>query len=272
MKSGNNLPWVERYRPERLTDVVGNKEVLQRLQLLATYGNIPNMILSGPPGTGKTTSMLCLAHQLLSGHLKDIRDGILELNASDSRGIDVVRGKIRQFAQKKTTLPPHIQKVVILDDADSMTGSAQQALRRLMDRYVGSTRFALACNNVGNLIDSLKSRCILVRFQRVADADISLRLKQIAADQKLDEKSITEDGMKALLFTANGDLRLAVNNFQAVAMRSSSELINAVNVFKIADQPHPAAVTSILLCCLKGLPVDGMCRNASRMETWAFAH
>lgn len=261
---------MERYRPDQLSQVVGNSEVVERLRLLATYGNIPNMILSGPPGTGKTTSMMCLAKQLLSPHLKDIRDGILELNASDARGIDVVRGKIKHFAQKRTTLPPHVQKVVILDEADAMMTSAQQALRRSIDRYIGSTRFALACNNVSNIIDSIKSRCILVRFQRVPDTVMATRLQQIAAIEGMAKESLTDDAIKALLFTANGDLRLAVNNLQAVASANPiGTCILAEHVFKIADQPHPAAVSSILAACLRSDPI-GAC--AEMQVLWKLGH
>jgi replication factor C subunit 2/4 len=138
-----DLPWVEKYRPKNIDDVVGNAEAVSRLQVIGREGNFPNVILAGPPGTGKTTSILALAHGLLGANY---REGVLELNASDDRGIDVVRNKIKMFAQKKVTLPPGRHKIVILDEADSMTSGAQQALRRTMELYSTTTRFALACN------------------------------------------------------------------------------------------------------------------------------
>ena len=140
-KKSTNLstPWVEKYRPLNLDDVVGNEDTVKRLKIIAQDGNLPNIILAGPPGTGKTTSILCLARELLGSNFKG---AVLELNASDARGIDVVRNKIKMFAQQKVTLPPGRHKIIILDEADSMVGGAQQALRRTMEIYSSTTRFA----------------------------------------------------------------------------------------------------------------------------------
>jgi replication factor C subunit 2/4 len=149
------LPWIEKYRPEFLSDVVGNSEAVSRLSAIATVGNLPNIILAGPPGIGKTTSILCLAREMLGDSYKN---AVLELNASDARGIDIVRNKIKMFAQKKVTLPPGKHKIIILDEADSMTGAAQQALRRTMEIYSATTRFALACNNSTKIIEPIQSR------------------------------------------------------------------------------------------------------------------
>ena len=125
--SAFEAPWIEKYRPEVLSDIVGNSDAVSRLATIAKVGNLPNIILAGPPGTGKTTSILCLAREMLGEAYKN---AVLELNASDARGIDVVRSKIKMFAQKKVTLPPNRHKIIILDEADSMTAAAQQALRR----------------------------------------------------------------------------------------------------------------------------------------------
>ena len=133
MPANFQQPWVEKYRPKVLSDVVGNEETTTRLSAIASDGNLPNLIISGPPGTGKTTSVHALARQLLGE--AGYKAGVLELNASDSRGIDVVRNKIKMFAQSKVTLPMNRHKVVILDEADSMTTAAQQALRRTMEIY-----------------------------------------------------------------------------------------------------------------------------------------
>ena len=158
-------PWVEKHRPEFLHEIVGNSEAVSRLQAIAAVGNLPNIILAGPPGIGKTTSVLCLAREMLGDSYKN---AVLELNASDARGIDVVRNKIKMFAQKKVTLPPGRHKLIILDEADSMTSSAQQALRRTMEIFSNTTRFALACNNSTKIIEPiLKGQADLVLGSRL---------------------------------------------------------------------------------------------------------
>lgn len=170
------LPWVEKYRPHLLKDIVGNQETIARLQQIAQDGNMPHLIISGLPGIGKTTSVTCLAHELLG---KSYSQAVLELNASDDRGIDVVRNQIKQFAQKKTSLPPGRHKIVILDEADSMTAGAQQALRRTMELYSNTTRFAFACNQSNKIIEPLQSRCAILRYSKLQDDQVLKRLLEI---------------------------------------------------------------------------------------------
>merc|ERR1711935_283517 len=185
------------------------KDAVDRLAAMASTGNVPNLIFTGPPGIGKTTSVLCLAHTLLGPSYKD---AVLELNASDDRGIDVVRNKIKMFAQKKVTLPPGRHKIIILDEADSMTSAAQQALRRTMEVYSSTTRFALACNVSTKIIEPIQSRAAILRFTRLSDDQIYLRLKKVCVEENV---SYTEDGLESIIFTAEGDMRNALNNLQA---------------------------------------------------------
>ncbi|KAI9369786.1 P-loop containing nucleoside triphosphate hydrolase protein [Aspergillus egyptiacus] len=238
------LPWVEKYRPVFLDDVVGNTETVERLKIIAKDGNMPHLIISGMPGIGKTTSILCLARQLLGDSYKE---AVLELNASDERGIDVVRNRIKGFAQKKVTLPPGRHKIVILDEADSMTSGAQQALRRTMEIYSSTTRFAFACNQSNKIIEPLQSRCAILRYARLTDAQIVKRLKQVCDAEKVEH---TEDGLAALVFSAEGDMRQALNNLQSTW--SGFGLVSGDNVFRVVDSPHPIKVQAMIKACWEG--------------------
>ncbi|KAI8144587.1 P-loop containing nucleoside triphosphate hydrolase protein [Fennellomyces sp. T-0311] len=235
------LPWVEKHRPVEITDIVGNPDTVARLSVIARDGNMPNLILAGMPGIGKTTSVLCLAHTLLGDAYKD---GVLELNASDDRGIDVVRNRIKTFAQKKVTLPEGRHKIIILDEADSMTGGAQQALRRTMEIYSSTTRFVLACNQSNKIIEPIQSRCAVLRYTKLTEEQMLKRLQMICQKEKVD---ITEDGYQALIFIADGDMRQAINNLQSTFY--GFKQVNAENVYKVCDQPHPVIIRSILDSC-----------------------
>jgi len=237
-----DLPWVEKYRPQLIADIVGNEETVSRLQVIAEEGNMPNIIISGPPGTGKTTSILCLARALIGDSYKE---AVLELNASDDRGIDVVRNKIKMFAHKRVTLPPSRHKIVILDEADNMTEGAQQALRRLMEQNSATTRFALACNQSTKIIEPIQSRCAILRYTKLSEAQILRRLQQVVAAENV---VCSDDGLEAILFTAEGDMRQALNNLQATY--AGFKMVSAENVFKVCDQPHPLILRSIVESCV----------------------
>lgn len=237
-------PWVEKYRPRVLNDVVGNKAAVDRLRIIAEQGNIPNLILTGPPGIGKTTSLLCLCRQLLGDKLKE---AVIELNASDDRGIEVVRQDIKSFAKRHVNLPEGRHKVVFLDESDSMTPAAQQAMRRIMEKYSDTTRFVFACNMSEKVIDPLQSRCAIVRFTRVDDDQIAQRLEQIC---KLENVQYTKDGISALAVLADGDMRSAVNGLQATAIRF--EFVNQENVQQTVDVPNPGQIAEIFNSIRKG--------------------
>jgi replication factor C subunit 2/4 len=262
-----------------LNDIVGNSDTVARLRVIAEEGNMPNLIIAGPPGTGKTTSVTCLARQLLGPAFKD---AVLELNASDDRGIDVVRNKIKMFAQKKVTLPPGRHKVIILDEADAMTKGAQQALRRTMEIYSSTTRFALACNNSTKIIEPIQSRAAILRYTKLSNVEVATRLLQVIAAEKL---AYDDTGIEALLFTAEGDMRNALNNLQVRAAHippppstpipthcadfpphppcpqstfAGFGMVSGENVFRVCDQPHPRRVEGMLLACREGRVKDAL--------------
>ena len=177
----------------------------------------------------------------------------LELNASDDRGIDVVRNKIKQFAQTKILLPAGRHKIIILDEADSMTPGAQQALRRTMEIYSNTTRFAFACNQSLKIIEPLQSRCAILRYTKLSDEQVLERLLEVT---KLEDVKYNSEGLQALIFTAEGDMRQAINNLQSTV--AGFGFVNDVNVFKIVDQPHPLVIKKILASCCsnKGGNID----------------
>lgn len=234
-------PFVEKYRPQLISDVVGNPAAVARLKAIAQEGNMLNVIITGPPGTGKTTSIMCLARAILG---PNYREAVLELNASDDRGVDIVRNKIKMFAQKKVTLPEGAHKIVILDEADSMTAGAQQALRRTMELYASTTRFAFACNISSKIIEPIQSRCAIIRFTRLSDEQVLERVMHVVEQEHI---TYAKDGLEALVFTADGDMRQAMNNLQSTWAGFGH--VNAENVFKVCDQPHPLVVRELIRSC-----------------------
>jgi len=249
--------WLEKYRPMVFEDVVGNKAAVEILKSHAIDGTFPNLLLSGPPGCGKTTTVHCLART----HLGEFYDtACIELNASDDRGIDVVREKIKGFAQQKVTLPPGKLKIIILDEADSMTGAAQQAMRRTMELYSQTTRFALACNISSKIIEPIQSRCAILRFSRIADEDMVARLKMV-----LDKEGAPFDdsGVNALIFSAEGDMRNVLNGAQST-FNAFGE-VNHETVFRMNDQPQPKQIRASLDAALRQ---DWKGSFAPVMEIW----
>ncbi|MEM3030389.1 MAG: replication factor C small subunit [Candidatus Micrarchaeia archaeon] len=238
-----DLPWTEKYRPKTLSEVIGQKEVVERLQAYAKARSMPNLLLAGPAGVGKTTATLALAHDLFGDAY---RDSILELNASDERGIDVVRGKIKDFAR---TLPLATVpfKLIFLDEADALTPDAQHALRRTMELYSQATRFILSCNYSSKIIEPIQSRCALFRLRPLSEEEIRQMLARIAKAESL---QLADSAVKALIYVSEGDLRKAINALQGAAMLAKK--LDDEAIFKIASRARPAEVSQMLELALKG--------------------
>ncbi len=234
------LPWVEKYRPKKLDDVVGNKPIIQNFKNIVEKGNVPHMLLVGRPGIGKTTSIICLARAILGDKLSD---AFLELNASDKRGIDIVRGNIVNFCQKKVTFEPgqEKQKIIFLDEFESMTLPAQQALRRIIEIHSKSTRFVLACNDASTVTDAIQSRCLVLQFTKVNQKEISALLCHIA---DLEGVKYDKSAIKEIALAADGDVRSAINYLQRV--HNTFKLVNLENVTSIIDKPNHVVMSQLL--------------------------
>ncbi|KAH6919086.1 replication factor C [Coprinopsis sp. MPI-PUGE-AT-0042] len=224
-----NQPWVEKYRPKTIDEVSAQEHTTAVLKRTLTSANLPHMLFYGPPGTGKTSTILALARELYGPD--NFRNRVLELNASDERGISIVRDKIKNFARqtpraqavasdgKTYPCPPY--KIIILDEADSMTQDAQGALRRIMETYAKITRFCLVCNYVTRIIEPLASRCSKFRFTPLDPSSASLRLAHIAREEKID---VFQPVIDALISTSHGDLRRAITYLQSAARLSTSSV------------------------------------------------
>jgi len=233
--------WVEKYRPRKLDEVINQKHVVDRLRIWVAQGSIPNMMFAGSAGVGKTTIALCLARELFGDHWKE---NFSETNASDERGIDVVRGKIKEFAR---TRPIGAEfKVMLLDEADALTQEAQQALRRTMEKYSSITRFILSCNYSSRIIEPIQSRCVVFRFKGLADSAVEEYINKISKAENL---SIEKDGIQAIIELAEGDLRKVANILQACSTR---EKITNNLVYEISAQANPQDIKNMLTAALSG--------------------
>ncbi|EGX90624.1 activator 1 41 kDa subunit [Cordyceps militaris CM01] len=218
---GRIQPWVEKYRPKSLDDIAAQEHTVTVLQRTLQAANLPHMLFYGPPGTGKTSTILALAKQLYGPEMMKSR--VLELNASDERGISIVRDKVKNFARMQLTNPPAGYrdkypcppfKIIILDEADSMTQDAQSALRRTMEIYSKITRFCLICNYVTRIIDPLASRCSKFRFKSLDQGSAKKRLEEIATAESV---PVDDGAIDALIRCSEGDLRKAVTFLQSAA-------------------------------------------------------
>ena len=219
----NDLPWTEKHRPHTVQELVQTPLVLSQLQTFAASGSMPNLVFAGPPGTGKTTAVCCLARAVLGEHFGT---GFLELNASESRSLDTVRTRVKGFAQS-SAVP---WKVVALDEVDNMTRAAQQALRRIMEVFSADCRFVFTCNVSSKLIEALQSRCSVVRFGRLSDTLVTSRLETVVAEEGL---SAVPGVLSQLAMGADGDMRKAVALLQQAAF-SRKKLVGEIGEKEVA--------------------------------------
>jgi len=240
-----NRPWVEKYRPRTLDQVSNQKGIMERLKQFVKDKSMPHLIFAGPAGTGKTTSALAMVREIYRKKMA-INITYLELNASDARGINVIRTYIKDFAKSKPPLDIPF-KILILDEADNMTSSAQQALRRTMEKYTKNCRMILICNYSNKIIPPIQSRCVVFRFSSLNQEDIKERVKYVAIKENL---SLTPDGLSSLVQVSHGDCRRAINYLQSCG--TISQEIDQETVFKVAGEVPSDKTTNILKAALQG--------------------
>ncbi|MBN1432517.1 MAG: replication factor C small subunit [Methanomicrobiaceae archaeon] len=240
---GNNTIWTEKYRPRALDDVVGQKEIVARLKSYVKTGSLPHLLFTGPAGIGKTTSAVALAREFFGD---DWQVNFRELNASDERGIDVVRNQIKQFARTAPMGGAEF-KILFLDEADALTNDAQAALRRTMENYAYTCRFILSCNYSSKIIDPIQSRCAIYRFRPLDREAITEELNRIA---KTEELNITDEAMSAIIYVAQGDMRKAINALQGGAIISPE--IKEEMIYEITSTARPDEIRELLGIILEG--------------------
>jgi len=236
--------WTEKYRPAVLADVIGQDDITERLKSYSKAKNIPHLLFAGSAGTGKTTCALALARELFGGEVW--RQNFQELNASDERGIQIVRTKIKDFARTAPIgdLP---FKIIFLDEADALTPEAQAALRRTMERFTHTCRFILSCNYSSKIIEPIQSRCAVFRFRRISDEAIKKYLQKIAKAEKL---KISASAFDALIYIADGDLRKATNALQVAATLGSD--IDEETMYRSTATARPEEIENLVKTALSG--------------------
>lgn len=236
--------WAEKYRPQKLDDMTNQTEIVSRLKMFVQEKNLPHLLFVGPAGVGKTTSILALARDLYG---PGYRSFTLELNASDERGIDVIREKVKNFARTAAIASPVSFKILIMDEADSLTSAAQHALRRTMEIYTRTCRFCLIGNYSENIIDPIQSRCSIFRFSPLDEKDMKTYVMNIVENEQVE---IIEEGLDAIYQASRGDLRKATNLLQAAA--ATKAIIDDVSIYEVLGKVSPERVRAMIQQSLEG--------------------
>ncbi len=235
--------WTEKYRPATFSDIKGQKEIVEKIKAFVESKNMPHLLFSGPAGVGKTTLSLVIARELFG---ENWRENTLELNASDERGIDVVRVKVKDFARTKAIGDVPF-KLIYLDESDALTREAQQALRRTMENYTKTCRFILSCNYSSKILDPIQSRCAVFRFKPLSKEEIFVVVEKIATEEGL---SVNQEAKEALFEVCDGDVRRLENIMQSCAVLGKG--IDPEQIFSMASVAKPKEVNEVLSLAAKG--------------------
>ncbi len=231
MLFNNSQLWTEKYRPKKLNEMLGQKEIINRLKLFVQTKSLPNVLFSGPPGVGKTTAALCIAKELFGDSWKE---NLLELNASDERGIETIRNKVKNFARTKAISNVPF-KLILLDEADALTREAQSALRRIMEKYSNTCRFILDCNYVSKIISPIQSRCAVFKFKYLDKKDVVDYLNKIVEKEGL---KANKDVLEIIFEISEGDVRKAINIIQGSAILSKEITQDVIYGYSSALRPE----------------------------------
>ncbi|MDO8625208.1 MAG: replication factor C small subunit, partial [Candidatus Diapherotrites archaeon] len=240
------LPWVEKYRPHLLSDVVGQTEITKRLTAYAKTKNMPHLMFTGPAGVGKTSCAVALAKEMFG---ESFERNFLELNSSDARGIDVVRTTIKDFA--RTLAFDSNFKIIFLDESDALTPDAQQALRRTMEKFTKTTRFCLSANYSSRIIEPIQSRCVVFRFRPLTAPEIKQALEHVCKTEKI---TLDEESHKAIQYVSQGDLRKAINVLQSAA--SMGKKITPDTIYAVSSRAKPEELKHMIRLALDGKFID----------------
>ena len=235
--------WTEKYRPRTLEQVIGQEQIVKRLKSYVNSCNLPHLLFSGPPGVGKTACAVALARDMFG---ETWQGNFVELNASDERGIDVVRSSIKNFA-RTAPLGEARFKIIFLDEADALTSDAQSALRRTMERYTATCRFIISCNYSSKIIEPIQSRCAVYRFGPLGPKDIETMVRRIEKGEGI---TVTKDGMDAIIYVSRGDMRRAVNALQSASTISKN--ITAETIYETTSTAKPREIEDMLKLALNG--------------------
>jgi replication factor C small subunit len=235
--------WIEKYRPDKLDDIVGQDEIIRRLKSYVKTRNLPHLLFSGPPGVGKTAAAISIVKEIFG---ETWRNNFIELNASDERGIDIIRNKVKDFA-RMAPLGEADFKVIFLDEADALTNDAQSALRRTMERYSATTRFILSCNYSSKIIEPIQSRCAVYRFRPLSKEAVAKRIAYIAQAEKLE---VAPPGLEAIEYVASGDMRKAINALQAAALLGDK--VDEDTIYQITSTAKPEEIKELIKTAFSG--------------------
>lgn len=251
-------PWVEKYRPQTLDDIVGQEAIISRLEKYVGEESMPNLMFTGPAGVGKTTTAIALVKSILGEYWKQ---NFLELNASDARGIETVRNNIKNFCRLKPVGAPF--RIIFLDEVDNMTKDAQHALRREMEMYTKTASFILSCNYSSKIIDPIQSRCAIFRFAPINEGDIVKRLEYVCNQENV---NYTLEGLESIVYFSEGDMRKSINILQASS--SEGEGITEEAVYAVVSKAKPQNISQMITEALSGdfLKARDILRDTMVME------